>query len=52
VSTPAEGLKAQLRNIEQRYGRPIDDWTALIAEAGASRHADIIAMLKVSGIAE
>jgi Domain of unknown function (DUF4287)/Domain of unknown function (DUF5655) len=44
--TPEEGIQAQIRNIETRYGRPMSEWFALIAAGGLTRHADIVAMLK------
>jgi hypothetical protein len=46
MATVAEGLAAQLRNIETTYGRSIDDWTSLIRASGRSRHGEIVAMLK------
>jgi hypothetical protein len=46
VSTPDDGLQAQLRNIEARYGRTIDEWISLIAASGRLRHTDVVSMLK------
>jgi hypothetical protein len=46
MATVAEGLQAQLRNIETTYGRSIDDWTGLIQASGKHRHGEIVAMLK------
>jgi hypothetical protein len=44
--TVAEGLQAQLRNIESSSGRSIDEWIGLIRASGLRRHAEIVAMLK------
>ena len=44
--TVAEGLQAQLRNIEATYGRSIDEWIGLIRASGRRRHGEIVAMLK------
>lgn len=46
MATVAEGLAAQLRNIETTYGRSVDDWTSLIRASGRSRHGEIVALLK------
>ena len=46
MATVAEGLRAQLRNIETTYGRSIEAWTALIGDSGKRRHGEIVAMLK------
>jgi len=44
--TVAEGLQAQLRNIETTYGRSIPDWVGLIRHSAKRRHGEIVAMLK------
>ena len=46
MATVEQGLRSQLRNIEITYGRSIDEWTALIAASGLTRHGQIVAMLK------
>jgi hypothetical protein len=46
MTTPEEGIEAQIRNIENRYGRPMSQWFALIAASGLTRHTDVVAMLK------
>jgi hypothetical protein len=46
MSTIDEGLEAQIRNIEQQYGKPLDEWIALIRESGLTKHTDIVALLK------
>jgi len=46
MSTVDEGLEAQIRNIEQRYGKPLGEWIALVKESGLTKHTDIVAMLK------
>ncbi len=46
MSTVDEGLEAQIRNIEQRYGKPLGEWIAIVRESGLTKHTDIVAMLK------
>ncbi len=46
MSTVDEGLEAQIRNIEQQYGKPLSEWIALVKESGLTKHTDIVAMLK------
>ena len=46
MSTVDEGLEAQIRNIEQRYGKPLNEWIALVKESDLTKHTDIVAMLK------
>jgi predicted transport protein len=46
MSTVDEGLEAQIRNIEQRYGKPLSKWIAIVKESGLTKHTDIVAMLK------
>jgi hypothetical protein len=41
-----DGIAAQIRNIETRYGRPLSEWFGLIAASGLTRHAEVVAMLK------
>jgi len=41
-----EALRTQIRNIVATYGRPVREWFAIIAASGATKHADIVAMLK------
>jgi Domain of unknown function (DUF5655)/Domain of unknown function (DUF4287) len=46
MSTVDEGLAAQIRNIEQQYGKPLSEWIALVKESGLTKHTDMVAMLK------
>ena len=46
MTTPDEGIAAQIRNIEARYGKPMPDWFALIAASGLAKHTEVVAMLK------
>ena len=46
MTTPEEGLKAQVRNIEATYGKSMAEWTELVRVSGLSKHGDIIAILK------
>jgi hypothetical protein len=46
MPTVEEGLRAQIRNIEAAYGRPIESWVELIRASGLTRHNEVVAMLK------
>ncbi|HEV3231405.1 MAG TPA: DUF5655 domain-containing protein [Candidatus Dormibacteraeota bacterium] len=46
MTTPEEGIQAQVRNIEARYGRPLDAWFEVIRASGLTRHSEVVAMLK------
>jgi len=46
MSTVDEGLEAQIHNIEQRYGKLLSEWIAIVRESGLTKHTDIVAMLK------
>jgi hypothetical protein len=46
MATAEEGLAAQVRNIEERYGRPMSEWFAVIAASGLAKHTEVVAMLK------
>ena len=46
MTSVEEGIAAQIRNIEARYGKPLQEWFSLIAASGLTRHAEVVAMLK------
>ena len=46
MSTVDEGLEAQIRTIEQQYGKPLNKWIAIVKESGLTKHTDIVAKLK------
>ena len=46
MSTIDEALQTQVRNIEEKYGKSLAEWIALIRESGITKHTEIIAMLK------
>jgi Domain of unknown function (DUF5655)/Domain of unknown function (DUF4287) len=46
MATAEEGLAAQIRNIEERYGKAMPEWFALIAASGLTKHTEVVAMLK------
>jgi Domain of unknown function (DUF4287)/Domain of unknown function (DUF5655) len=46
VASVEDGIAAQIRNIEARYGRPMSDWFAVIAASGLTKHTEVVAMLK------
>ncbi len=41
-----DGIAAQIRNIETRYGKPLSEWFGVIAASGLTKHAEVAAMLK------
>jgi hypothetical protein len=41
-----DGIAAQIRNIETRYGRPLSEWFCVIAASGLTKHTEVVAMLK------
>ena len=41
-----DGIAAQIRNIEARYGRPLQEWFGIIAASGLTKHTEVVAMLK------
>jgi hypothetical protein len=46
MADPADGIATQVRNIEQRYGKPIGAWIELVKASSLSKHQDVMAMLK------
>jgi hypothetical protein len=46
MATAEEGIEAQVRNIEARYGRSMSEWFAVIAASGLAKHTEVVAMLK------
>jgi hypothetical protein len=46
MASVEDGIAAQVRNIEARYGRPLSEWFGLIAASGLTKHTEVVAMLK------
>jgi hypothetical protein len=46
MTSVEDGIAAQVRTIEARYGKPLQEWFDLIAASGLTRHAEVVAMLK------
>lgn len=46
MATPEEGLASQVRGIEERYGKSMSEWFAVIAASGLVKHNEVVAMLK------
>ena len=46
MPTVEESLEAQIRNIEEKYGKTLGEWLAIIKNSGKTKHTEIIAMLK------
>jgi hypothetical protein len=43
---PDEAVRTQIRNIEAKTGRSIDDWTALVRSSGRAKHGEVMTWLK------
>ena len=43
---PVKGPASYFPSIEQKYGRPIVEWTALIEASPLERHGELVAWLK------
>jgi hypothetical protein len=41
-----KGPRSYFPSIEQRYGRPIEAWMALLATAGTTKHMELVTWLK------
>ena len=46
MPTVDDGMASQIRNIEERYGKPLPEWFAVIAASGLAKHNEVVAMLK------
>jgi len=46
MASVEDGIAAQIRNIEARYGRPLSEWFGIIAASGLTKHTEVVAMLK------
>lgn len=46
MTTVAQGLQSQIRNIEAEYGRSMDDWVTIIRASHLTKHPEVVAMLK------
>ncbi len=42
MSTVDDGLEAQIRTIEDRYGKPLGEWIAIVRESGLTKHTAIV----------
>ena len=46
MTTVAQGMQSQIRNIEAEYGRSMDDWVSIIRASHLTKHPDVVTMLK------
>jgi hypothetical protein len=46
MASVEDGIAAQIRNIEARYGKPLPEWFGIIAASGLTKHTEVVAMLK------
>jgi predicted transport protein len=48
MADPKQALETQLRNIQSRTGKSLDQLVALIRASGLAKHGEIVAMLKAN----
>jgi hypothetical protein len=41
-----KGPRSYFPSIEKKYGRPIEEWMALLPSAGTSKHMELVGWLK------
>lgn len=46
MATVESALQSQIRNIEEKHGRTMDEWAVLFAGRGLSRHGEMMPVLK------
>lgn len=46
MATPEEQAQSMVRNLEEKTGKPIDKWRALVEKSGLAKHGEIVKMLK------
>jgi hypothetical protein len=46
MATVQSALQSQIRNIEEKHGRTMDEWAVLFAGRGLSRHGELMPVLK------
>src|SRR5438105_5782015 len=46
MTSPERGIESQLRNIEQTYGRSIDELVGVVERSRLKKHPEVVAMLK------
>lgn len=47
---PVKGPTSYFPSIEEKYGRPITEWQALVRERYPAKHMELVAMLKEHGM--
>jgi len=43
---PVKGPASYFPSIEKKYGRPIEDWKAIIRQAMPAKHMELVTLLK------
>lgn len=46
MSEPAKGPASYFPSIEEKYGRPISEWQAMIRACELTKHMELVAWLK------
>ncbi|CAM5668335.1 hypothetical protein SALBM135S_00202 [Streptomyces alboniger] len=46
MAAKVQGPASYFPSIEKKYGRPVDEWKALIRESPLTRHMELVAWLK------
>jgi len=45
---PVKGPASYFPSIEKKYGRPIEDWKAIIRQAMPAKHMELVTLLKTN----
>jgi len=43
---PEEATRSQIRNIEAKTGRSMDDWASVVRSSGRAKHGEVMTWLK------
>jgi len=46
MATPEEQAQSMLRNLEEKTGKPIEEWLTMVKASGAEKHGAIVKLLK------
>jgi hypothetical protein len=46
TTEPVKGPRSYFASIERRYGRPIEEWLALLPSAGTTKHMELVTWLR------
>ncbi|MFD5789947.1 DUF4287 domain-containing protein [Streptomyces sp. NPDC127037] len=46
MTAPVKGPASYFPSIERKYGRPVEEWKAMIRASGLTKHMELVAWLK------